>query len=81
MIERCVVPPWGLFGGEPGRPSRVMLHRNGETRPIRGKESVVLQGGDLVIVETAGGGGYGPREERPAELAERDRRDGYAPID
>ena len=77
MIERCVVRPWGIFGGEDGQPSRVTLERGGERRSIRGKESVELREGDLVIVETAGGGGYGPPAERPAELVERDRQEGY----
>ncbi len=77
MIERCIVPPYGLLGGAPGEPSRVSLDRDGEQRTIKGKESVVLQHGDLVTVETAGGGGYGPPVERSAELAQRDLREGY----
>ena len=59
MIERCKVAPWGLLGGEPGRPSRVWLERDGQRRAIGGKASEPLQAGDLVIIETAGGGGYG----------------------
>lgn len=78
MIERCVVPPWGLLGGEAGQPSRVTLERDGATRGLRGKESVELRRDDLVTVETAGGGGYGPPAERRTELAERDGREGYA---
>ena len=77
MIERCRIAPWGVFGGEPGRPSRVTLERGGEARSIGGKESVELQTGDLVLIDTAGGGGYGRSEEREAELTERDRREGY----
>ena len=35
---------------------------------IRGKETVRLAANDLVVIETCGGGGYGPPEERSAEL-------------
>lgn len=77
MMERCVVPPWGIFGGEPGQPSRVTLDRAGTRRSVKGKETLELLEGDLVVVETAGGGGYGPPDERPDELDERDHREGY----
>jgi N-methylhydantoinase B len=36
-----------------------------------------LQPGDSIVVETGGGGGYGPPSERPRELIERDARRGY----
>ncbi|MBD0291416.1 MAG: hydantoinase B/oxoprolinase family protein [Thermoleophilia bacterium] len=60
MVERCSVAPWGLEGGEEGAPSAVWLVRDGERVPLRGKGSVELRAGDLVVVETAGGGGWGP---------------------
>jgi N-methylhydantoinase B len=59
MVERCVFPPWGLLGGEPGQPFRIWLERDGERRPIPGKAAVDLRRGDLVVIETSGGGGYG----------------------
>ena len=36
-----------------------------------------LNAGDLIIVETGGGGGYGPPTERPRESVERDLMRGY----
>jgi N-methylhydantoinase B len=77
MIERCRVAPWGLFGGQPGATAEVALERDGQTRAVRGKDAVELRVGDLVVLDTAGGGGYGPPEEREAELVEADRREGY----
>jgi hypothetical protein len=40
---------------------------------------VALKSGTVVRIETAGGGGAGPADERPLELRERDRLDGLEP--
>jgi N-methylhydantoinase B len=78
VTERTVVPPYGLFGGEPGRCLRVVLNPGTpQERVLRGKTNCTIQAGDVVQIETAGGGGYGPPAERPAELAALDRRLGY----
>lgn len=66
MFERRVIPPYGLAGGEDGAPFRVTLTRDGTDREIRGKENVRLVAGDIVCVETPGGGGYGPRPAHDA---------------
>ena len=42
---------------------------------------VALKAGDRVLVETPGGGGYGPPAERSAEARERDERLGYVSAD
>jgi N-methylhydantoinase B len=78
MLERRVVPPWGIFGGAAGAPYRITLERDGTRRDVKGKETVRLRAGDVVTIETSGGGGYGDPAGRPAELAARDRREGYA---
>jgi N-methylhydantoinase B len=54
--ERRRRGPQGARGGEAGSPGRNLL--NGEEVP--GKVSRTLQAGDLVRVETPGGGGFGP---------------------
>jgi N-methylhydantoinase B len=77
MLERRVVPPWGAFGGADGQPFRVTLNPGPGEREILGKQTLALRRGDLVLVETCGGGGYGPPAARPAQARERDRRDGY----
>jgi N-methylhydantoinase B len=78
MIERRIVPPYGLFGGKAAAPFRITLNPGtpGE-RDIRGKETMKLAQGDLVLLETCGGGGYGDPAERPAASREADRREGY----
>lgn len=78
MVERRVVPPWGALGGVDGLPYRITLNPGSAERSIRGKETVTLRQGDLVLMETSGGGGYGPPEKRPKELCERDQREDYA---
>ncbi len=60
MVERCVIPPFGLQGGKPGKTFDITLRRaNGETSPLPGKTHVRLFEGDRIIMKTSGGGGYG----------------------
>ncbi|MFQ5896702.1 MAG: hydantoinase B/oxoprolinase family protein [Candidatus Methylomirabilia bacterium] len=77
MLERRVVAPWGAFEGADGSPYRITLERDGEVREVKGKETLSLRPGDLVTIETSGGGGYGARAARAADLIERDREEGY----
>jgi N-methylhydantoinase B len=77
MLERRVIPPWGVAGGADGRPFRVTLNPGPSARDLRGKETVALRAGDLVLIETSGGGGFGPPAERLASAREADRRGGY----
>ena len=78
MIERRIVAPYGLFGGKPAAPFRITLNPGtpGE-RDVGGKETMKLAQGDLVLLETCGGGGYGDPAERPVADREADRREGY----
>lgn len=60
MVERHLVPPFGLQGGQPGKTFRIRLRRaGGETTEVGGKTHVRLDKDDCVIIETSGGGGYG----------------------
>jgi N-methylhydantoinase B len=59
MVERARIAPWGFAGGSDGEASAVWLERDGVRQPLRGKGSVELRRDDVVIVETAGGGGWG----------------------
>ena len=51
--------PYGLAGGQPGRPGRNALLRDGECRELPGKCTVDGRAGDVLIIETPGGGGWG----------------------
>ena len=79
-LERFTVPPYGLEGGEPGKPGQLLLKRGGEetSENLPSKAAgVALVKGDCVRLETAGGGGYGTPSERPASAREADEIEGY----
>tara|TARA_R110002049_G_scaffold147342_1_gene310110 strand:+ start:76829 stop:78379 length:1551 start_codon:yes stop_codon:yes gene_type:complete len=58
LSERRMHAPYGLNGGEPGKPGQNFL--NDEL--IGSKVSLTVEGGDRVRVETPGGGGFGLAE-------------------
>jgi N-methylhydantoinase B len=78
LSDRHRVQPPGAEGGAPGACGRHTLVRDGVETELPAKTTVRVRRGDLVIVQTPGGGGYGPPERRPAEARERDSRDGLA---
>ena len=77
-MDRFDHAPYGLAGGGPAAKGALVLRREGAETPIPPKtDNLPLRRGDVVRLETSGGGGFGPPEERPAEAAARDRRMGY----
>ena len=55
------VPAFGLAGGEPGALGRHWIeHPGGEVTAMGGCDSVHVEPGDVFVIETPGGGGYGP---------------------
>ena len=54
------VPPYGLAGGRPGACGRNAVERaNGSTEELPGVAQLRMAPGDVLVVETPGGGGYG----------------------
>jgi len=54
------VPPYGMAGGEPGSLGRHWIERtDGSTVAMRGCDSAAVGPGDVFVIETPGGGGYG----------------------
>jgi len=78
-LDRTKYPPWGVQGGREGKAGRFTLVKAGETqeRSVEKENAYQLQPGDLVCVETGGGGGYGPPGERSLALIQRDLDAGY----
>jgi N-methylhydantoinase B len=78
-LDRTRFPPWGVQGGKEGSPGRftVLDGRGGAVRSIEKEKGFRLAAGDLVCVETGGGGGYGPPAERALEAIQHDLDAGY----
>ena len=55
-----IVPPFGLAGGEPAQVGRNSVQRrDGTIEKLGSTANVEMQAGDVFIIETPGGGGYG----------------------
>ena len=54
------VPAFGMAGGQPGALGRHWIeHQDGTVTPMQGCDSVQVRPGDVFVIETPGGGGYG----------------------
>lgn len=73
LSDKARFAPWGLFGGQDARPAKYVL--NPETphaRELPSKVTFQLAPGDVVSVQTPGGGGTQTPLERPAESVAHD---------
>jgi len=60
QTERRRSAPWGLSGGEPGARGRNRLARaDGSEEELPDKCTVEVARGDVIVIETPGGGGWG----------------------
>ncbi|MEM4961518.1 MAG: hydantoinase B/oxoprolinase family protein, partial [Acidilobaceae archaeon] len=60
LADRFKRGPYGLRGGEQGKPGRVVINRiDGRIEEKPSKFTVDLNPGDEVVIETPGGGGWG----------------------
>ncbi len=64
IAERRARGPWGLAGGLPGAPGAQRLLREGTETPLPAKARLELRAGDVLSIETPGGGGWGVAERR-----------------
>jgi len=78
-LDRTKFPPWGVRGGKEAKPGRFTLMdgESGACREIGKEKGLALKAGDLLCVETGGGGGYGPPQRRSIALIQRDLGAGY----
>ncbi len=79
--DKNIIPPFGVLGGGPGKPNRFVVERGAETlmpTETPGKAAGFPLGrGDVLVVETSGGGGYGDPFQREPESVLADVRAGY----
>jgi N-methylhydantoinase B len=61
LADRQKIGPYGLQGGEDGTPGRISILHDDKCEQIAGKCSVRVRKGDVVRVETPGGGGWGTK--------------------
>jgi 5-oxoprolinase (ATP-hydrolysing) len=55
------IPPYGMAGGGQGALGRHWVeHPDGSVTRLRGCDSTPVEAGDAFVLETPGGGGYGP---------------------
>jgi N-methylhydantoinase B/oxoprolinase/acetone carboxylase alpha subunit len=59
LSDRRIYRPWGLKGGSAGKPGRNTLVRGKREIRLPGKVRLEAQPGDLLRIETPGGGGWG----------------------
>jgi len=71
--------PYGLLGGKDGRPHRYRLESRGRaSRALKTKEvGVPVRKGDVFLIESSGGGGYGPPSKRSRPARASDRENGF----
>ena len=77
-LERSVTPAWGLFGGKDAAGPDVIVNpgRDDERHMLK-VNALPLEAGDVVELQTGGGGGFGEPFERDPERVRRDVVDGY----
>ena len=60
LTSHRIVPPFGLDGGQPGQCGRnYVVRANGDEEDLRGNDETSLRPGDVLVIETPGGGGFG----------------------
>lgn len=72
LSNHRIVPPYGMAGGEPGTLGHNWIERaDGTIHEMSGTDTAPIHPGDVWVLETPGGGGYGePVEKEKPEAAE-----------
>ncbi len=78
IVDRRKTPPWGLEGGYGGRTNDVGFRRpDGSREVIPRATGVKIPKGSTLELACAGGGGYGPPDEREPGAVRKDVLEGY----
>jgi N-methylhydantoinase B len=83
-VERTKCAPWGLADGNDALANRVRLERPGQAPFSNGNgklDNEMLKPGDVLVIESGGGGGYGDPHERPRGVVAADVHHGYVSRD
>ncbi len=82
-IDGVTNPAWGVKGGQAGRPGRCTVNPGTDReRPVPPlSDETIVRKGDVVRIETCGGGGWGHPFDREAERVLDDVRAGYVGVE
>ena len=75
--DRFRLAPQGLFGGFEGTCARLTVERDGTVIDVPSKGALALKKGDIVVIATGGGAGYGDPAERDPALIAADVAEGW----
>jgi N-methylhydantoinase B len=77
-MDRIRFPGWGVFGGRPAAPFRIVLNKGRpEEKELSRLDRLDLNAGDTVTIMMPGGSGYGDPFERDPEAVMDDLRLGF----
>jgi len=78
-IDGVVCPPWGAAGGQSGRPGRAVLNPGTAYEKVLAplSDGNVVRRGDILLIETGGGGGHGHPFDRPPDEVVADVEGGF----
>src|SRR5207244_8517453 len=80
--DRSMVAPWGLFGGQAARPSRcTIVSADGSAQRLPSKITTFVEGGQLIVTETPGGGGWGDPHARARSAVQQDVAEGLLSLE
>jgi N-methylhydantoinase B len=76
-------PPWGVAGGLQGGVGRAVVNPGTPHEKFLAplSDGTVLRRGDILLLETGGGGGHGHPFDRVAERVLQDVRDGFVSVE
>ena len=80
LSDRAVIPPWGVLGAGAGKPYHVSVRRDGGVIEFDTPGKVTgypIRRGDVVVMRSSGGGGYGDPLTRGTERVQADVERGY----
>lgn len=80
-LERFTFQPWGRAGGLPGATGNCGLEHDGTVTDLGKIDVLEVGAGDVLHIETAGGGGIGDPLSRDPELVLRDVTDGLVSVE
>ncbi len=63
LTQHRTIAPYGLHCGKPGKPGKQWIERNGQIHQLSATDYSSIEAGDLFVIATPGGGGWGDQAE------------------